>query len=216
MENQEPAISDDFSFINELGRKAVHLSVLAIPLAYHWMQIKLWFIQFALLAIVLFFIPLEIYRLKINPSTWINYITRQSEKKEPANYILTTAVWLIALLGVNFLYSMEIAELAIIATHLGDSVAALLGRGIGRKQLPFTKQKTVEGYFAGIVGTYIIGFSFLLIVGIPSFFLPILPTIAIAIFDFFEDLPFWAADNLFHPMLTLILAIILDFLKILQ
>ncbi|MFX0171229.1 MAG: diacylglycerol/polyprenol kinase family protein [Candidatus Hodarchaeota archaeon] len=211
MENQEQ-ISDDFSFINELGRKAVHLSVLAIPLAYHWMQIALWFIQLSLLAIVLFFIPLEVYRLKINPSTWINYITRQSEKNEPANYILTATVWLIALLGVNFLYSMEIAEMAIIATHLGDSIAALLGRGIGRKRLPFTKKKTIEGYLAGIFGTYIVGFLFLLIIGVPSFILPILPTIVIAIFDFFEDLPFWAADNLFHPMLTLILAIILDFL----
>jgi dolichol kinase len=214
MENQQQ-ISDDFRFINELGRKAVHLTVLAIPLAYHWIHIELWFIQLSLLAIVLFFIPLEVYRLKINPSTWINYITRQSEKNEPANYILTATVWLIALLGVDFLYSMEIAEMAIIATHLGDSIAALLGRGIGRKRLPFTKKKTIEGYLAGIFGTYIVGFLFLLIIGVPSFILPILPTIVIAIFDFFEDLPFWAADNLFHPMLTLILVIILDFLKIL-
>ncbi|MFX0149333.1 MAG: diacylglycerol/polyprenol kinase family protein [Candidatus Hodarchaeota archaeon] len=215
MENQDQT-PDDFSFFNELGRKAVHLSVLAIPLAYHWIKIDLWFIQLSLLAIVLFFIPLEVYRLKINPSTWINYITRQSEKNEPANYILTATVWLIALLGVDFLYSMEIAEMAIIATHLGDSIAALLGRGIGRKRLPFTKKKTIEGYLAGIFGTYIVGFLFLLIIGVPSFILPILPTIVIAIFDFFEDLPFWAADNLFHPMLTLIFAIILDFLKILQ
>ncbi|MFX0052671.1 MAG: hypothetical protein ACFE8U_15440, partial [Candidatus Hermodarchaeota archaeon] len=81
---------------------------------------------------------------------------------------------------------------------------------------PFTKKKTIEGYLAGIFGTYIVGFLFLLIIGVPSFILPILPTIVIAIFDFFEDLPFWAADNLFHPMLTLIFAIILDFLKILQ
>jgi len=215
MVDQETSIPDDFNFINELGRKAVHLSVLAIPLAYHWIKIELWFIQLTLLVIVLFFIPLEIYRLKINPSTWINYITRQSEKKEPANYILTTTVWLFVLLGVDFLYSMEIAELAIIATHLGDSMAALVGRGIGRKRLPFTKQKTVEGYLSGIFGTYFIGFSLLLVVGVPSFFLPILPTIVLAIFDFFEDLPFWAADNLFHPILTLILAITLDLFHIL-
>ncbi|MFX0051730.1 MAG: hypothetical protein ACFE8U_10620, partial [Candidatus Hermodarchaeota archaeon] len=102
MENQDQT-PDDFSFFNELGRKAVHLSVLAIPLAYHWIKIDLWFIQLSLLAIVLFFIPLEVYRLKINPSTWINYITRQSEKNEPANYILTATVWIIALLGVDFL-----------------------------------------------------------------------------------------------------------------
>ncbi|MFX0182798.1 MAG: diacylglycerol/polyprenol kinase family protein [Candidatus Hodarchaeota archaeon] len=216
MQDQEVSIPDDFNFINELGRKSVHLSVLAIPLAYHWIKIELWLIQLTLLVIVVFFIPLEIYRLKINPSTWINYITRQSEKKEPANYILTTTVWLIVLLGVNFLYSIEIAEMAIIATHLGDSIAALIGRGIGRKRLLFTKQKTVEGYLSGIFGTYFVGFTFLLILGVPSFFLPILPTIVIAIFDFFEDLPFWAADNLFHPILTLLLAITLDLLQILS
>ena len=208
---------EEIGFLNELVRKSVHLTVFAVPLAYHWLNLKLWFIQLVLLLIVcVWFIPMEIYRLKINPNTWVNYITRSAEKEGVANYVLSAVIWLIVLLGVSFkLYAIEIAELALVATVMGDSAAAIIGRGIGRKQLPFTKRKTVEGYIAGIVGTYLIGFGFLFAIGEPNLFLPILPTIALGVFDFFEDLPWYFADNIFHPLITLLLAIILRIANIL-
>lgn len=204
----------DFNFFKELCRKAVHLSVLIIPFAYHVLQLELWFIQISLVAVFCFFIPMEIYRLKINPNTWINYITRESEKDEPANYITSTLIWIFVLLGVEWFYPMEIAELALVATVLGDSAAALIGRGIGSYRLPLTEEKTIEGYVGGIIVTYILGWVFLFLIGAPSLILPLLPAISIAVFDFFEDLPFWAADNLFHPLITLFLAYILIFFKI--
>ncbi len=204
----------EFHFLNELVRKSVHLSVLIIPFGYHVLSIPLWFIQLALIVAFFFFVPMELYRLKINPKTWLNFITREAEKNEPANYILTTIIWLLVLLGVGWLYPMEIAELALVATVLGDSAAALIGKGIGKYRLPYTKEKTVEGYIGGVTCTYLFGYFFLIIIGEPSFFLPVLPAIAIAFFDFFEDLPFWAADNLFHPLITLGLAYLLIQLQI--
>lgn len=208
---------EEIGFLNELVRKSVHLTVFTVPLAYHWLNLDLWFIQLALLLTVcVWFIPMEIYRLKINPNTWVNYITRSAEKEGVANYVLSAVIWLIVLLGVSFeLYAIEIAELALVATVMGDSAAAIIGRGIGRKQLPFTKRKTVEGYIAGIVFTYIIGLGFLFAIGEPNLFLPILPTIAWGLFDFFEDLPWYLADNIFHPLITLLLAIILRLVNIL-
>ena len=206
MTDTNTQISDDFRFINEIYRKSVHLSVLLIPLTYHWLKFDLWVIQMTLVGILLILIPIEIYRLKFNPSTWINNLTRQAEKTEPANYVLTTTGWVIVMLGANLFYPIEIAELAIVSTHLGDSAAALIGRGIGKRKLPFTERKTIEGYIAGVVGTYLIGFIFLILIGNPSFFLPLLPTLVLGIFDFFEDLPYWAADNIFHPILTVFLA----------
>ncbi|MCK4847580.1 MAG: phosphatidate cytidylyltransferase [Candidatus Heimdallarchaeota archaeon] len=209
----------EFNFLNELVRKAVHLSVLIIPFAFHVLQIELWFIQLSLFGVLCFFIPMEIYRLKINPSTWLNFITRESEKEYPANYILTTLIWLIVLLGVGYFYSIIIAELALVATVLGDSAAALIGRGIGKHRLPNTQGKTIEGYIGGLVFTFTFGFIFLFIIGVQGyelFIVPILPAIAVAIFDFFEDLPFWAADNLFHPLITLILGYILTLLNIIS
>ena len=207
----------EFNFLNELGRKAVHLSVLIIPFAFHVLQIELWFIQFSLFGVLCFFIPMETYRLKINPSTWLNFITRESEKDYPANYILTTLIWLLVLFGVDNFYSMIIAELALVATVLGDSAAALIGKGLGKHRLPNTQKKTIEGYIGGLMSTYIFGFIFLFMIGIKGsdlFIVPLLPTIAIAIFDFFEDLPFWAADNLFHPLIALILCYILTLFNI--
>ena len=200
----EPQTSSDFKFLNELGRKSVHLFVLVIPAAYHWLNIELWVIQLALLATLVVFIPLEFYRLKINPNSRINYLTRQSEKSDPANYVLVSIAWFVILLGVNTFYTIELAEMAIVATHLGDSLAALVGRGIGKTRLPLTEGKTIEGYIAGILGTFAIGWLFLLSVGVPSLLIPIFPALAVGLFDFFEDLPFWAADNLIHPGITVI------------
>ncbi len=208
--------NQEFHFLNELGRKAVHLSVLIIPFSYHVLNIELWFIQLSLFGVLCFFLPMELYRLKINPRTWINYITREAEKDEPANYILTTLTWLIVLLGVYWFYSMEVAELALVATVLGDSAAALIGRGVGQHRLPFTRDKTVEGYFGGVFFTYLFGFVFLYLIGSPSFVLPLLPAITVAIFDFFEDLPYWAADNLFHPLITLLFAYVLTLIGIIS
>ena len=160
---------------------------------------------------------MEYYRLKINPSTWLNFITRESEKKYLANYLPSTLIWLIVLLGVGHLYSMIIAELALVATVLGDSAAALIGKGLGKHRLPFTIRKTIEGYIGGLLFTYVIGLVFLFIIGVQGsdlFIVPLLPTAAIAIFDFFEDLPFWAADNLFHPLITLIFSYIFTLLHL--
>lgn len=208
---------EEIGFLNELVRKSVHLSVFAIPFAYHWLKIQLWFIQITLLLIVcIWLIPMEIYRLKINPNTWVNYLTRSAEKEGIANYLLTTIIWFVVLLGVSLeLYRIEIAELSLVATVMGDSAAAILGRGIGNMKLPYTKRKTVEGYIAGISITYLVGFFFLIIIDVPDLFLPLLPTLAWGIFDFFEDLPWYLADNIFHPLITLILAILLKIAGIL-
>ena len=190
----------EFNFLNELLRKSVHLSVLIIPFGYHVLEIELWFIRIALFGVLLFFIPMELYRLKVNPKTWLNFITRAAEKDEPANYILTTLIWLIVLLGVDWLYTMEIAELAIVATVLGDSAAALIGRGIGKHRLPYTKEKTIEGYIGGVVLTYIFGLVFLFLIGSESVFLPILPaqnSFTISASTFLLAIPFLDSPTIF-------------------
>ncbi|MHA1330996.1 MAG: diacylglycerol/polyprenol kinase family protein [Candidatus Hodarchaeales archaeon] len=202
----------DFNLIKEICRKGVHFSVLLIPFGYHYLNIPLWTIQLILFVVLCFFIPMEIYRLKINPSTFINYITRPSEKDEPANYVLTTAIWLIILLGANLLYPMKVAELALIATVIGDSIAAVVGRGIGKRALPLTKNKTIEGFIAGIFSTFTIGVVFLVSINESSLVLPLIPTLIWAIFDFFEDLPWYRADNIFVPTLTVILTTFLSIL----
>ena len=55
---------------------------------------------------------------------------------------------------------MIIAELALVATVLGDSAAALIGKGLGKHRLPFTVRKTIEGYIGGLLFTYVIGLLF--------------------------------------------------------
>ncbi|MHA1971597.1 MAG: diacylglycerol/polyprenol kinase family protein [Candidatus Hodarchaeales archaeon] len=212
MNQQDELISEkngDFNLIKEICRKGVHLSVLLIPLGYHYLAVPLWMIQLILFGVLCFFIPMEIYRLKINPSTFINFITRSSEKDEPANYVLTTAIWLIILLGVNIFYSMKIAELALIATVIGDSIAAVIGRGLGKRTLPFTENKTIEGFVAGTFSTYLVGVLFLALINEGSFTLPLIPMFVWAIFDFFEDLPWYHADNIYVPTLSVLSTMVL-------
>ncbi|PWI46569.1 hypothetical protein CEE45_16205 [Candidatus Heimdallarchaeota archaeon B3_Heim] len=216
IKNADPSEPIEFNFFNELGRKVVHLSVLIIPFSYHVLNFEIWFILLGLFSVLCFFIPIELYRLKINQNTRLNLFMREAEKEDPANYIFTTLIWLLVLLGVDLFYPMEIAELALVATVLGDSAAALIGKGVGKRRLPFTQEKTVEGYIGGVFFTYITGYLFLYIIGSPSLGLPLLPAIAIAFLDFFENLPFWAADNLFHPLISIFLAyflILFDIIK---
>ncbi|MHA2246558.1 MAG: diacylglycerol/polyprenol kinase family protein [Candidatus Hodarchaeales archaeon] len=215
---------EEFNFFNELVRKTVHLSVWIIPLAYHWLKLDLWFIQLALAGSLFILIPLEFYRVKINPNSWIQayvykYITRASEKEGPANYILTTTIWLVLLLGVgvefagetwNGFYSMEIAELVLVTTVMGDSAAALMGKAVGRMRLPLTKNKTVEGFMGGMITCYLIGFVFLSLVSLPPILLPLIPTIVWCCFDFFEDLPWYLADNLFSPTIAAVIIAVLE------
>ena len=227
MDDTKNQSSEEFKFLNELGRKSIHLSVWAIPLAYHIIMpaldfssdTSLFVIQISLLGFLCFFVPLEVYRIKFNPNTWINHFTRATEKERPANYMFTAAVWLVLLLGVNFFYEMEVVELVLIATVMGDSAAALVGKGIGRIRLPLTKEKTVEGFIAGLLTNYLIGFSFLILVWINLsssyqtwfiFILPLIPTIVWGLLDFFEDLPWYFADNLFNPPLATIIIALLE------
>jgi dolichol kinase len=213
--------SEEFKFLNELGRKSIHITVWAIPLAYHLvmpglgisLNDALLIIRLALLGFFCLFIPLEIYRIKFNPNTWINHFTRASEKDGPANYILTATVWLVLLLGVNVFYEMEVAELVLITTVMGDSAAALIGKGIGRNKLPLTDRKTIEGFLAGLITNYAFGFGFLLVVWdlcLPTIILPIIPTIVWGLFDFLEDLPWYLADNLFTPPIAAIIIALLE------
>ncbi|MHA2224467.1 MAG: phosphatidate cytidylyltransferase [Candidatus Hodarchaeales archaeon] len=225
--------SEEFHFFNELGRKAVHFSVWLIPLTYHGIMpglgfssnLSLQLILLSLMGVLLIFIPLEIYRLRINPESWIQvyffkFITRASEKENPANYIITTVVWIVLLLGVGVFYSMEVAELVLVTTVMGDSAAALVGKGLGRNRLILTKNKTIEGFIAGILTNYVIGLTFLIVVNVSSnfsftpFILPLIPVVVWAFFDFFEDLPWYLADNLFGPVLAAIFITIIDFLVV--
>jgi len=227
MDDTQKQSSDEFKFYNELGRKSVHMSVWAIPLAYHLIfpalalssDTSLFIIQISLLGFLCFFVLLEIYRIKFNPNTWINHFTRPYEKDRPANYIFTAAVWLVLLLGVNFFYEMEVVELVLITTVMGDSAAALVGKGIGRIRLPLTKEKTIEGFIAGILTNYLIGLCFLILVWVNLsssyqvwfvYVLPLIPTIVWGLLDFFEDLPWYLADNLFNPPLATILITLLE------
>lgn len=215
--------SEEFKFLNELGRKSIHLSVWAIPIAYHVVlpvlgflsNESLLFIQLTLLGFLCLFFLTEIYRLKFNPNTWINHFTRAAEKEGPANYILTAIVWLILLLGVNIFYEMEVAELVLITTVMGDSAAALVGKGIGHIRLPLTKGKTVEGFLAGLITNYLIGLFFLILVGdlnLDAIILPLIPMIVWGMFDFFEDLPWYLADNLFGPPIAAGIIAVLRFI----
>jgi len=227
MDDIQKQSSEELRFYNELGRKSVHMSVWTIPLAYHLIMpalglssdTSLFIIQISLLGFLCFFVPLEVYRIKFNPNTWINHFTRSSEKDRPANYILTAAVWLVLLLGVNFFYEMEVVELVLITTVMGDSAAALVGKGIGRVRLPLTEEKTIEGFIAGILTNYLIGLCFLVLVWLNLsssyqvwfiYILPLIPTIVWGLLDFFEDLPWYLADNLFNPPLATIVIALLE------
>jgi len=136
---------------SELKRKAIHLASLSVPLAYYlsppsWT--RTW--ERALLASVILSLAIEVFRLH-NPQIrgifrhFFGEIVRNHEEAS----LLGSTYLLIAMLLTIHLFEKPVAVLALGFLVLGDTVAAIVGKSIGRLRL--LGGKTIEGSLACFV-----------------------------------------------------------------
>ena len=155
--------------------------------------------MFALIAALAFMIVSDIIRIVWGPEySFFNFLTksmlRQKEENAsgPQIYIIT---------GFIFSYMLYMAGLihifvffaGILIACLSDASAALIGRRFGKHKVTLRNKdvKSVEGFIAGVVVAYIIGFIF---VG------PIYAIIGALIFFLIDYLPSVTADNILNPI----------------
>lgn len=140
----DPTVSKDIGLARELGRKAIHLGALVMP-------IGLWFVPIRYARIVLFAFFLLLAAIDLSRwsdtrlSRWLrktlHQVMRPHERKEfsGGTYILAAGT-LCALL-----YPKPVAVAALVCIILGDTAAVFVGRAFGTIRIG---NKTLEGSLA--------------------------------------------------------------------
>ena len=135
---------------SELKRKAIHIASLAIPLLYYWSPdswSRNW--KRALLSSVILSLAIEVFRLN-HPRTrhvFRHFFGELLRGHEEATLLGSTYLLIACLLTIQ-LFEKPVAVLALAFLVLGDTVAAIVGKSIGRKRL---FGKTLEGSAACFV-----------------------------------------------------------------
>lgn len=138
-----------------LPRKLVHISGAAF--AFFALYSQALSLLIVLAGIIVFFILEALRRFTDLP--FLSMLYRDSERKsiaaEPLLYLLCIAV----LLAISMVFDPYVCLAAVIVLTLGDGAAGIVGRAIGKHQLPHSK-KTWEGSLAGFIAASAVGFLF--------------------------------------------------------
>ena len=135
---------------NEFTRKILHLFASIIPLGYVWFIPDKEIMIFILGGLSLFAVLLESSRKKWDVVETLfekhfNFMLRQSEFDGG----LTGATWLLFGSTITlFLFPIQIAVPALLFLTVGDTFAAIVGKGFPIGKI---RDKTLSGTFAGIV-----------------------------------------------------------------
>jgi len=155
--------------------------------------------MFALIASLVFTIVSDIIRIVWGPEySFFNFLSksmlRNKEKNAagPQIYIITGFIFSYMLYMAGLIY-ISVFFVGILIACLSDASAALIGRRFGKHKIILRNKdvKSVEGFIAGVVVAYIIGFIF---VG------PIYAIMGALVFFLIDYLPAFTADNILNPI----------------
>ncbi len=138
----------------ELRRKAIHLSALAIPAAVYWLPRRP--VVLGLLVITMGFLAAELLRLGHRSVRNVFSRLFGSLIRDHEHTSLTgSTFFLVGSLLTVCVFRRPVAVAALCFLILGDSVAALVGRSIGRTRL--AAGKTLEGTAANLLVCLAVG-----------------------------------------------------------
>jgi dolichol kinase len=156
--------------------------------------------MFALIGALAFAIISDIIRIVWGPEySFFNFLTksmlRNKEKNAagPQIYIITGFIFSYMLYMAKIIPDVRIFFAGILIACLSDASAALIGRRFGKHKVILRNKdvKSVEGFIAGVVVAYVIGF---VLVG------PIYAIMGALIFFLTDYLPSVTADNILNPI----------------
>jgi glycerol-3-phosphate acyltransferase PlsY len=177
---------------SELKRKAIHLASLVIPVGYY-VSPDAWHRDWerALLASVILSLAIEVFRLN-HPRTrnlFRHFFGELIRNHEEASLLGSTYLLIACLLSIH-LFPKPIAVLALCFLIVGDTVAAIVGKSVGRIKI---FGKTLEGSLACLA----ICFGITLFLPEVPFHVAIVGAIVATIF---ELLPIPLDDNFRIPL----------------
>lgn len=140
---------------SELKRKAIHLASLSIPLGYY-LTPDLWQRDWerALLAAVILSLAIEVFRLNHLPTRNVfrHFFGELLRNHEEVSLLGSTYLLIACLLSIH-LFPKPIAVLALAFLIVGDTMAAIVGKWLGRVRI---FDKTLEGSLACLVTCYLL------------------------------------------------------------
>ena len=176
---------------NEIGRKAIHLTILVVIFFYAYLehtfsqQIGL----MALVGILMLFLFLEYLRLEHNwKIPYFHKYIRAKEQNRFVGIIYFLSGTIIALAVFDF----PIAIAALLMATFGDLSAAIIGKKYGRSLL--YRNKTVKGTIAELIINLIVGF---IVLSTFNFYIPIAMALTATFVETFVD---ELDDNLLVPL----------------
>jgi glycerol-3-phosphate acyltransferase PlsY len=176
----------------ELKRKGIHLASLAIPVGYYLSPAS-WYVWWerALLASVILSLAIEVFRLN-HPRirhVFRHFFGELLRNHEEATLLGSTYLLIACLLTIH-LFPKPVAVLALCFLIVGDTMAAIVGKSVGRVRM---FGKTLEGSIACFAVCY--GLTALM-PGIPF---PV-GLVGAAVATVFELLPIPLDDNFRIPL----------------
>lgn len=177
---------------SEYIRKLIHLSNLIIPISYYYFFQDKRFFLIILFFLVLAFLVIDLFREKNKYiKFFFNLFFNKMMRRHELNGALTGASWVMISAFVTILiFPKNIAILSLIFMSIGDTVAGLAGRKIGKLKIG---EKTVEGFVFGFLACAVISFNYKLIPFSISIYGSLIGMI-------FEVLPLPLDDNLKIPL----------------
>ncbi len=177
---------------SELKRKAIHLASLAIPIGY-FLSPAAWFPWWerGLLASVILSLAIEVFRLN-HPRTrsfFRHFFGELLRNHEDASLLGSTYLLIACVLTIH-LFAKPVAVLALAFLIVGDTVAAIVGKSVGRVGI---FGKTLEGSLACFAVCY--GLT-AIVPGVPF---PV-GLVGAAVATVFELLPIPLDDNFRIPL----------------
>jgi dolichol kinase len=177
---------------SELKRKAIHLASLSIPVGYFLSPASwdAWW-QRGLLALVILSLAIEVFRLNHPRTRYVfrHFFGEMLRNHEEATLLGSTYLLIACLLSIH-LFDKPVAVLALSFLILGDTVAAIVGKWIGRVRL---FGKTLEGSLACFAVCY--GLT----AAVPGVSFPA-GLVGAAVATLFELLPIPLDDNFRIPL----------------
>ena len=179
---------------NEVIREAIHIGSFSVPCVCKYTFIEPHVISFLILFVTLLYIASEFGRIHGVDFPIFSKITRKAAiKPEIHEYASSPIFFAIGVVLSLLLFPTPINYVSVAVLTLGDGVATIFGRMIGRTVFPFNKGKMVEGSIWGLL------FAFL---GALLFVDPIKALTAAATGMIVEFLPLPVNDNLTIPIVS--------------
>ncbi len=192
-----PAESEDqISFLQEVERKATHMFALVIPAGYQILGLSKGDMLTIMVPIAIFTIAVDISRLR-NGWLWrtiFRHVFGHMIRSHEQNGDFTGATYIfISVVAAVALFTKPIAVAALSFIIVGDTLAALVGRRLGKHK--FIRAKTVEGTTACLIGTVLVALL------VPDLALSVGLTGAV-VAALIEAMPLGLDDNVSVPLIA--------------